>query len=384
MGALSGYRVLDLTDEKGMLGTRVLSDMGAEVIRIEKPGLIGYRDNADYGYLNTGKRNISLNLEEKTGQDIFRRLIKTADVLVETEAPGYLASLGLGYNNLSEINPGLVMAAITHFGQDGPYRNYESCDLVAGALGGWLSVSGESQAPLKLFGNQSYHTASLFAVNGILLALWHRRTTGRGQYIDISVMECVAATLDHVLVRYFYEGIVSGRQGSLHWNNAFRIFTCRDGYILLSLNQQWETLVEWLVSEGMAEDLADEKWRGREERSRGIDHVVKVLERWTSSHTVGELVEKGQLMHFPWAKVTSILEILESPQLAERSYFTEVEYPAAGRKCESPGVPVKMSRSPWRTGGKVSEAGEHNLEIYHGLLGLSEQEIKTLVKTGVI
>jgi len=313
MGALSGNRVLDLTDEKGMLGTRVLSDMGAEVIRIEKPGLIGYRNNADYRYLNASKRNISLNLEEKTGQGLFRRLIKTADVLVETEAPGYLASLGLGYADLSEINPGLVMAAITHFGQNGPYRNYKSCDLVAGALGGWLSVCGEPRTPLKLFGNQAYHTASLFAVNGILLALWHRHTTKRGQYIDISVMECVAATLDHVLVRYFYEGIVSGRQGSRQWNNAFRIFPCRDGYILLSLNQQWETLVEWLMSGGMAEDLADEKWRDREERSRGIEHVIEVLERWTLSHTVGELVEKGQLMHFPWARVTSISEILESP-----------------------------------------------------------------------
>lgn len=384
MGALSGYRVLDLTDEKGMLGTRVLSDMGAEVIRIEKPGLIGYRNNSDYCYLNAGKRNISLNLEEKTGQEIFRRLIKTADVLVETEALDYLASLGLGYADLSEINPGLVMAAITHFGQNGPYRNYKSCDLVEGALGGWLSVCGEPRTPLKLFGNQAYHTASLFAVNGILLALWHRHTTKRGQFIDISVMECVAATLDHVLVRYFYEDIVSGRQGSRHWNNAFRIFPCRDGYILLSLNHQWETLVEWLVSGGMAEDLADEKWRDREERIRGIDHVIEGLERWTSNHEVGELVEKGQLMHFPWARVTSISGLLESPQLAERKYFTEVEYSAAGRKCSAPGAPVKMSRSPWGAEGKVPEVGEHNLEIYHGLLGLSEREIKTLVKAGVI
>jgi len=384
MGALSGYRVLDLTDEKGMLGTRVLSDMGAEVIRIEKLGISNSRNNTDYHYLNAGKRNISLNLEEKTGQDLFRRLIKTADVLVETEAPGYLMSLGLGYTDLSEINPGLVMAAITHFGQDGPHRNYMSCDLVVEALGGWLSVCGEYQAPLKLFGNQAHHTASLFAANGILLALWHRHATNRGQFIDISIMECVAVTLDHVLVRYFYEGIVSGRQGSGHWNNAFRIFPSRDGYIMLSLNQQWETLVEWLASEGMAEDLADEKWRDREERSRGIDHVVKVLERWTLSHTVGELVEKGQLMHFPWAKVTSISGLLESPQLAERNYFATVEYPAAGRKCKSPGAPVKMSRSLWRAGGKVPEAGEHNLDIYHGLLGLSERDIKTLIKAGVI
>jgi crotonobetainyl-CoA:carnitine CoA-transferase CaiB-like acyl-CoA transferase len=331
MGALSGYRILDLTDEKGMLGTRVLADMGAEVVRIEKPGTKNSRNSADYDYLNAGKRSISLDLGKKAEQELFRRLVEKADALVESQAPGYLASLGLGYADLSKINPGLIMAAITHFGQDGPYRDYRSCDLVAEALGGWLAVCGEPQAPLKLFLNQAYYTASLFAANGILLALWQRHTTNRGQYIDISIMECVAATLDHALVRYFYEGVVSGRQGGLHWNNAFRIFPCRDGYILLSLHQQWETLVEWLASEGMAGDLIDEKWRDREERNRGIDHVIELLERWTSSHNVGELVEKGQLMHFPWAKVTSISELVGSPQLAERNYFTEMGHPESGR-----------------------------------------------------
>ena len=119
-----------------------------------------------------------------------------------------------------------------------------------------MSVCGEpDKPPLKPFGPQAYNTACLFAANGILLALWQRHTSGKGQYIDISVHESVAATLDHVLVRYFYEGEVAQRQGSLYWNKAFRIFPCKDGYILLSLLHQWETLVEWLDSEGMAEDL---------------------------------------------------------------------------------------------------------------------------------
>jgi crotonobetainyl-CoA:carnitine CoA-transferase CaiB-like acyl-CoA transferase len=214
--------------------------------------------------------------------------------------------LGFDYRTLSQVNPRLIIASITHFGQNGHYKGYKSSDLVDQALGGWLSVTGEAKSPLKLFGNQAYHTASLFAVNGILLAFWQRHTTGRGQYLDVSIMECVAATLDHVLPRYFYEGIVSGRQGSLHWNNAFRVFACKDGYILLSLHQQWETLVEWLASEGMAVDLTGEKWRDREERNRNIDRIIEVLEKWTLSHKVEELVEKGQLMHFPWAEVTAI------------------------------------------------------------------------------
>jgi benzylsuccinate CoA-transferase BbsE subunit len=277
VGALSGYLVLDVTDEKGMLCTKLLSDMGAEVTRFE--------------------------LKKGAARDRFRELIKNVDVFLETFPPGYLESLGLAYKDLSQINPGLVMVSITPFGQDGPYKDYAAGDLTLQALGGWLSVTGEPAAPLKLFGNQAYFTASLLAANGILLTLWQRQASGRGQYLDISIMECVAAALDHVLPRYIYEGVVSRRQGSLHWNNAFRVFTCKDGYILLSLHRHWETLVEWLESEGMAADLTDEKWRDRGERNRNIAHVIEVLENWTASHQVEELVEKGQLMRFPWAEV---------------------------------------------------------------------------------
>lgn len=297
MSALSGYLVLDVTDEKGMLCARLLSDMGAKVIHFE--------------------------FEGETEQERLRRQIKNADVFIESFPPGYLSSLGFGYADLSKINTGLIMASITPFGQSGPHQDLKAYDLTIQALGGWLSVTGEPQAPLKLFGNQAYSIASLFAANGILLALWRRHATNRGQYIDISIMECVAAALDHALVRYFYQGIVSERQGSRHWNNAFRVFPCKDGFILLSFFQHWETLVEWLASEGMAADLTAEKWRDREVRIKVLDHIIRILEGWTLTHTVDELVEKGQLMHFPWAKVTSVPELLNSPQLTARDYFNK-------------------------------------------------------------
>ena len=198
------------------------------------------------------------------------------------------------------------MVSITPFGQDGPYKDFKASDLTLQAMGGWLSVTGEPDMPLKLCGNQAYNIAALFAVNGILLALWQRHDTGKGQHIDISIMECVAATMDHVLPRYFYGGVVSGRQGSLHWNNAFRVFPCADGYVLLSLHLHWETLVEWLASEGMAGDLTDEKWSDREERNRNIGYIIEVVEWWTLKHKAGELVKKGQLMRFPWAKVVGV------------------------------------------------------------------------------
>jgi crotonobetainyl-CoA:carnitine CoA-transferase CaiB-like acyl-CoA transferase len=341
-GVLAGYRVLDLADEKGMLAAKILAGMGAGVTRLDKAGAAYPLSPSEDAYLNAGKSVIGLDLEKDDGRKLFRRLATKADVIIETAPPGYLASLGLGYAELSETNPSLVMASITGFGQDGPYCDYQSCDLVAAALGGWLSVCGEPEAPLKPFGHQAYDTASLFTANGILLALWHRHTTGWGQHLDISLMECVAATLDHVLVRYFNEGVVARRQGSLHWNSAFRVFPCRDGYILLSLFQHWETLVEWLESEGMAADLADERWRDRETRLEGLDHIIEVLEKWTLSHTVAELVEKGQLMHFPWAEVASVNSLLRSPQLVARGYFKEIEI--AGRKYKVPGAPWRTSR----------------------------------------
>jgi len=274
--ALSGCTVLDLTDETGALCVQLLASMGAVITRF------------------------SLDAE---GQQRLRALALTADVLIETFSPGYLSSLTLGYKDLSKINPRLIMASITPFGQDGPYKDLKASDITLQALGGWISVTGEPGAPLKLYGDQAYHAASLFTANGVLLALLGRHATGRGQYLDISVFECVAAALDHVLPRYFYQGVVSRRQGTLHWNNAFRVFKCRDGYALLSIHAHWETLVEWLASEGMADDLAAKKYLDRAGRDRHIDHIIAVLESWALTHTADELVEKGQLMHFPWAEV---------------------------------------------------------------------------------
>jgi len=272
---LGGYRVLDYAGARGALCIETLADFGAEVTSVDPE-------------------------KDPPG---FRDLVKNADFFIETSPPGRLASLGLSYQELAVINPRLIMASITPFGQTGPYKDFNASDLTLQALGGWLSVTGLPDKPLKLYGNQACNTASLFAVNGALLALWQRHETGRGQYIDISILECVAATLDHVLVRYFYEGIVSGRQGSRHWNNAFDILPCADGYILISIHRQWATLVELMASEGMAADLTEAKWLDRAERNCGIEHIIEVMTRWTLKHQAREFEELGQLMHFPWAAV---------------------------------------------------------------------------------
>lgn len=378
--ALSGYRILDLADEKGMLCSRLLTDMGAEVVRVEPSDSV----NDSSLWENLGKRSITLDIEDAAGKEIFTKLIKAADALVESYAPGYLDALGLGYGELIKINPLLIMVSLTGFGQDGPYRHYHSSDMVASALSGQMYVCGDpDMPPLKPFGNQAYYSACLFAAIGVMLALQNLHATGRGQHIDISVQECAAATLDHVLVRYFYQGVVARRQGSLHWDGGLRIFPCRDGHILLSLFRQWETLVEWLDAEGMADDLTEMKWREAETRLQHLDHITEVLEKWTRSHTAAELVETGQLMGFPWAKVISLPELIGSPQLEERGFFVDAEHPDTGRKFRYPGAACRLSGSPWRIGERTPHRGESNREIY-GELGLSPDEIDALSRRGVI
>ncbi|MDP2743989.1 MAG: CoA transferase, partial [Dehalococcoidia bacterium] len=209
------------------------------------------------------------------------------------------------------------------------------------------------------------------------------RATGKGQYIDVSIQECVAAGLDHTMVRYFSEGVVSRRS---RWNRetrGFRLFPCRDGYVLLSLFQDWEVLVEWLDSEGMAGDLTDEKWRSQETRLDGMAHVAEVLEEWTRSHTAAELVEKGQLMRFPWAKAVSVPELVGNPQLRDRGFFVRVGHPELGTSYEYPGATywLEHAATPPRRAPLI---GEDNHAIYCGDLGLSEAELASLRERGVV
>ncbi|MBN1188746.1 MAG: CoA transferase [Dehalococcoidales bacterium] len=377
---LDGCRVLELADEKVIFCGKLLAEMGAEVVHIEKPG-----QGTDRTSVNAGKRSISLDIEKEEGRELFRRLAGISDIVIEGFAPGYLEKLGIDYRNLSSVSPRIIMASITHFGQTGPYRDYKSSALVSAALGGQVLVCGDrDRPPLKPFGPQAYYTACLFAACGIMLALRQRHDTVRGQYIDISVHECTAATLDHQLVRYLYQGVAAERTGSLYWNNAFRIFPCKDGYILLSLMHQWETLVEWLDAEGMAQDLKQENWQDEETRHRNVAHIIEVLEKWTLNHNTDELVETGQLMHFPWARIASMADVLENPQLNARGFFIRARDEDTGRQYKHPGAPFIMSRSPLRISPSIPAAGEYTGELLHNGLGLPAAEMEELARLGVI
>ena len=395
---LKGLRVLDLADEKASFCSKLLADMGAYVIKVEKPGGDSSRDigpfwndtphpekSLFFWYHNTNKRGITLNIEHNSGREIFCRLLKKTDIVVETFPPGYLKELGLGFEVLRDINPKLILASVTGFGQNGTRKHYQSCDLVASAMGGQMYVSGSpSTSPLKPFGEQSYYTASLFAAISILLALQKRKKSRTGEHIDISLQEAVTSTLEHVMVRYFYDHTIPTRQGNLYWNNEFCIVPCKDGFIRVTLLQQWETLVEWLDSEGMAGDLMDNKWADEEYRLQHLDLIIEVLKRWTKTHTTSELFEMGQLMGFPWAPVTPPREVVESPQLKDRRFFVPVDHPKFQTCTNYPRLPYQFASPMVKQWRRAPLIGEDNIRVFQGEIGLSKKEIKTLTSEGAI
>jgi crotonobetainyl-CoA:carnitine CoA-transferase CaiB-like acyl-CoA transferase len=385
-------RGLDLADEKAAFCSKLLADLGARVIKVERPGGDPSRwagpfpggtphpeKSFSFLYNNTNKLGITLNLEHPEGRELFLRLIKKTDVLVESFSPGHLRRLGLGFESLSKANPGLVMASVTGFGQTGPRKDFKTCDLVASAFGGQMSVTGAPEGPpLKTFGDQSYLTGSLFAAVGILLALQKRRKTGTGEYIDISLQETAVSTLDHVITRYFHDQVISRRVGSRHWNEFFWILRCKDGYIHMTPFEQWETLIEWMDSEGMARDLPDEKYKDEQYRIQNADHIYEVLEAWTKRHRVNELFELGQLMRFPWAPVSSIQDVLASPQLKAREFFKNIG------DVRYPGLPYRFSGERSGPGKRAPRIGEHNRKIYGEELGLDEKDLTALSSRGII
>ena len=366
---LGGIRVLDLTDASASFCAKVLADLGAEVIKVERPG--GTRSptrdappteaELRSAYHDAGKRRVTLDLEAADGPHRLLELAEAVDVVVESSPPGYLSDLGCSYEALRQANPGIVLASVTAFGQTGPRRGFRSNDLVAAAYGGQMYVSGDpTGTPLRAYGEQSSSVASLFAAVGILLALMGRRVTGRGEHVDVSTQEAVAGTLDHVMVRYLADGIVVRRRGSLSWNGSTFVLPCRDGYLHVDASVQWQTLVEWVAGEGMAGDLPHDRWSEADER-RNPAEIIDVLERWTLTHTVDELVETAQALRLPWAPVARPAEVLASPQLRARGFFRPLELPGRGVSALCPGMPYQFGHSsPSRSGHFPAEARAGN------------------------
>lgn len=395
--ALSDLRVLDLTDLQGSLCSKLMGDMGADVIKIEPPSgdvmrTIGpfldgtpHRDRSLlFWFYNTSKRSVTLDLHTPEGQTIFKKLVPLADVIVESFAPGTLAHLGLGYETLQQLNPQVVLTSITPFGQTGPYRDYHSSDTIAEALGGMIYVNGAAEEPpLRGFGLQAYHSASFFATIGTMSALWARDTVG-GQWVDISLQEAVAAAVEHV-APFYHQGLgVETRRGSLHWSRYFRVARCKDGYIMHCALGDWTSLVEWVKGDEKAQDLGEPSWEDIQYRKANAEHLFEVLDDWAKDYTIAELMEGAQLRRIPYAMVRPPEALVDDPQLNDRGFFSSIAHPELGKTFPYPGGPFFFTKTPWRISRRPPLLGEHNTEIYVEELGLSEQQVAELAKAKVL
>ncbi|HEX2965813.1 MAG TPA: CoA transferase [Syntrophorhabdaceae bacterium] len=325
---LSDIRVLDLTDEKGSFCSRLLADLGASVIRIEcanqRPE---YSTTYSYRYLNLNKTVVSLDFSEEEGRKSFVNLAKEADVLIKTSPAGHIEDHQPEYEELRQLNPRLICISITAPSCCGPADNPCSGDLIASATGGQMYVMGDAPPGRPTFPamQQSYYAGSLFAAVQVLLALAKRSKSGEGTCVDVSLQESVAATLDYVLIYWFYDKRIAVRQGNLYGNSYFCILPCKNGFIQITLLQQWDTFVELLAAENMAKELGEPVWNDEAYRIRNIKRIIEICTEWAKTHTVEELFELGQAMRFPWAPLCSIDDVLHSPQLNARQFFAPIK-----------------------------------------------------------
>lgn len=398
-GALAGYRILDLCDAKGVLCTKIMADLGADVIKIEPPAgdplrfqgpFYDNRTDAEkslsFWYFHTNKRSVTLNLASADGQALFRKLSKTADVLVETLPSGTLDSIGLGYPQLCALKPGFIMTSITGFGSTGPYGAYQSSDLVALAMGGLLYLCGQPDGPpVPPGGLQGDHLAALNGVTGTLIALWHREMTGAGQHVDVSMQAAVANVLETTHQTYDFNGEIRRRHGHRREGAAY-ILPCQDGYIALLCASKlgWPQLLAWMQEEGCGDWVSDERLLDDLYRYEHDAEVYAALQAFFVSKTKQDIYAEAQRRRLPLAPVNTPGDLAESPQLQARGFFVEVEHPELSTSVVYPGAPYALSKTPWQMRSRPPLLGEHNESIYGHELGLTPDHLSTLRAGGII
>jgi crotonobetainyl-CoA:carnitine CoA-transferase CaiB-like acyl-CoA transferase len=357
-GLLHDICILDLTNDQGSFCSKLLADLGAHVIRLEDADeeslqRIGtcnpaeqesLRTSLSFIYHNTNKLIFASEPDSRKGKDALHRLIEKADVLIETLPPARLEALGLGNRLLHGMNPHLIHLSITGFGRTGPKRSYLCSDSVASAFGGQMFLPGSrSGPPIKLAGRQSFYAASLFGANAVLLCLRKRKLTGKGCHFDLSIQESVASTLDDVMIRYFHNGEIAGRDKGSQTRRPFAVLPCRDGFIQIPTLQNWETLLQLMDTEGKAGNLLKANWRKEAYRRKHVTQINQVVAEWTKNHGKRELFRLGQAMRFPWAPVSSLQDVLESPQLKARRFFIGTKSRENKSRIIVPGSPYKFS-----------------------------------------
>ena len=410
---LDAYRALDLTDHKGFFCGKILADLGADVIKIEKPGGDPSRNhgpfygnapdperNLHWFAYNLNKRSITLDIETAGGRTLFKRLVRSAHFVIESYPVGYLDDMGLGYTSLNAINPRIVVTSITPFGHTGSYRDYKGSDIVCMAMGGLAYITGNAEeSPLRVGFPQSYLLASAEAAAATMIAHYYRETTGQGQHVDVSIQASVAGKLANAIPTWELSHTVLKREGSYMFGRGAKLrmrllWPCKDGYVTFALMggklgaKSNEVVARWIIEEGMAPDFfkrihwpsLDMAKQTQEEQERLEGVVARFFAKYTKEEIYRRANREGVLL----CPQSSCKDILENVQLRSRDFWVKVEHPELGASINYPGPFLKASRTPPVLRRRAPLIGEHNDEVYKGELGLSEKELGTMHQDGVI
>ncbi|MFC2033139.1 CaiB/BaiF CoA transferase family protein [Chloroflexota bacterium] len=400
--ALKGVRVLDLTHYiAGPFATKLLAAYGADVIKIERPDggdgarRLGpfYHDEVDpeksglFLYLNMGKRGTTLNLKHPLGVEIFKELVKTADIVVESFSPGVMARLGIDYETLEKINPKLVMTSISNFGQTGPYRDFKTSELVLRGMGEEMKSAGMAdREPQKSGETMSMYQVGIAATMGTLGALLGSVFHDTGQYVDMSMMEALTIAAPtykaNLLVAYQYCGEEQPRALTFEAGYPVGVYPCKDGYFhTYGGRLYWPRVVKML---GDPEFLKDPKWAtpvAQSDPSLKEEFEAFYL-RWAMQYTKREVMNIAQENRVPCCSIQDMSDTAADPHLNERGAFIELSHPLAGN-LKYPGRPFTMYETPFQVNRPAPLLGEHNPEVY-AQVGYAGEDLAHLAEWGVI
>lgn len=395
-GALAGVRALDLSSPLANFAAKLLADLGADVIKVEPPGGDPLRrrepfwhgepepDAAlDFIANNVNKRGVTLNLDCADGQALFRRLAATADIVLETAEPGWMAARGVGFEALSTLNRRLIYVAVTPFGHTGPRAHWKAGEFTLQAIGGALYLTGEpGQRPLRGGGGVAEKMTGYTTATAISFALNARAAFGSGQFIDVSAQEAVASQMESSQVGYWFSGRVRGRGGWRYPSTTCPagIYPCRDGYasIVASKPHQWSGLRDWINDPR----LFEERYMVESTRFAERDFIDPVVVAWTKTMAKGELFHGGQARGIPIGESMTPADLVQDAHLRERGYIVPARHPRFG-DFEMPAGSFDMSETPWRLRRPAPGLGEHNAELFSEV-GVDAAELAQLAAKGVI
>ncbi|HXU24980.1 MAG TPA: CaiB/BaiF CoA-transferase family protein [Tepidiformaceae bacterium] len=393
---LEGITILDLTWVlAGPYASMVLCDLGADVIKVERPPwgdiarTTGPYQNGWSGYffsINRGKRSIAIDLRKDEGRDLFLRMAATVDVVMENFTPGTMDRLGIGYEALAARNPKLIFASTSGFGQTGPYRSRPALDIVVQGMGGVMSITGEpGRPPVRPGASYGDLVAGLYTAIGILSALHERNASGKGQAVDISMLDCQVSVLENAIMRYGVTGQAPGPLGTRHPSaTPFQAFPTADGYVVVALGfgeeNQWALFCGIL---GLAELIDDPRFNTGPKRTALHSELEPIIATAMRQRRSRQWLDDFEAAGIPSGPVNTIPQMLDDPQVAAREMVRPVTHPVAGT-IRIANTPVRLSRSESGIKGPPPSLGQDTRDVLAELLGVDDAQFEALEASGVV